>query len=268
MAIEVFNRYEKKYIIDEKTLDFLTTRMSSYMRTDKYNKDSEFYNIANVYYDTKNDELIRKSIEKPVYKEKLRLRSYGVPQTSDTVFLEIKKKYNGLVNKRRTKIILQDAYNLIEEGVQPDISKCSNVQIMNEIEYFLQTYKLEPKVYITYDRKAFYAVDDFDFRVTFDTNIRTRSKDVRLDAGNHGDLLISNDLWVMEVKTSISVPVWFSALLSEACAYSSSFSKYGTEYKKFIKNQDTMNIIRGDDVICSKQFLKQHQYQPKVQSLV
>ncbi|NLL93089.1 MAG: VTC domain-containing protein [Clostridiales bacterium] len=94
MAIEVFNRYEKKYIIDEKTLDFLTTRMSSYMRTDKYNKDSEFYNIANVYYDTKNDELIRKSIEKPVYKEKLRLRSYGVPQTSDTVFLEIKKKYN------------------------------------------------------------------------------------------------------------------------------------------------------------------------------
>ncbi len=267
MAIEVFSRYENKYLIDEKTYHFLTSHMNEYMRTDKYNKDNEFYNIANIYYDTENDELIRKSIEKPVYKEKLRLRSYGVPNFSDTVFLEIKKKYKGLVNKRRTKLQLSDAYALVNEGVNPPDYDYINKQVLNEIQYFLSRYKLVPKVYLTYDRRAYFAKDDFDFRVTFDTNIKSRRKEVCLEAGNYGDLLIGNDLWLMEVKSSMAVPVWFSDLLSEAKAFSSSFSKYGTEYKRLVKESNTAKIIKGDEIICSKQFLTPHQYQPETRSL-
>lgn len=267
MAIEVFSRYENKYLIDEKTYRFLTSHMDEYMRKDKYNKNNEFYNIANIYYDTDNDALIRASIEKPVYKEKLRLRSYGVPNVNDMVFLEIKKKYNGLVNKRRTKLMLRDAYDLIGNGKSVEDKEYINTQVLQEIQYFLSRYSLVPKVYITYDRRAYFAKDDFDFRVTFDTNIKTRREDVRLEAGNHGDLLIGNELWLMEVKSSIAVPVWFTKLLSEVGAYSSTFSKYGTEYKHMVKENNTTKIIKGDEIICSKQFLNQHQYQPAKRSL-
>ncbi|MED9973264.1 MAG: VTC domain-containing protein, partial [Lachnospira sp.] len=120
MAIEVFNRYEKKYMMDEDTFYKLTTRIADYMNPDAYNRNGEAYRISNIYYDTENDQLIRASIEKPVYKEKLRLRAYGTPELTDTVFVEIKKKYNGIVNKRRTSMTLKDAYDYLDSGVQPD----------------------------------------------------------------------------------------------------------------------------------------------------
>ena len=106
MAIEVFNRYEKKYMLDEHTFRRLLERINDYMEPDKYNLNGQFYSICNIYYDTDDNRLIRSSIEKPVYKEKLRMRSYGTPCGEDKVFLEIKKKYNGIVNKRRTSIVL------------------------------------------------------------------------------------------------------------------------------------------------------------------
>ncbi|MBQ6814580.1 MAG: polyphosphate polymerase domain-containing protein [Lachnospiraceae bacterium] len=264
MAIEVFSRYEKKFLLDEKTYRFITDRIGDYMVVDKYNQDKEFYNIANIYYDTPNDALIRASIEKPVYKEKLRLRSYGVPALSDKVFLEIKKKYKGLVNKRRTKLILSEAYDLTLNGIKPQEAKHINKQVLSEIEYFLSLYDLQPKVYLTYDRRAYFATDDRDFRVTFDTNIRSRREDVRLEAGNHGDLLIGNDFWLMEVKSSEAVPLWFTKILSEAEIYPTSFSKYGTEYKKnLIKEKN----IKGDNKICLPMYLKQQiQQQQQAQS--
>lgn len=262
MAIEVFSRYEKKYLITQENFIWLLEKIEPYMNPDKFNKNGKLYNIANIYYDTQNDALIRASIEKPVYKEKLRLRSYGVPNLEDEVFLEIKKKYKGLVNKRRTRLHLKEAYDLVERGINPVDKPYVNSQVLNEIKYFLSLYDLSPKVYLTYDRMAFFDKVDGDFRVTFDTNIRTRRQDVRLEAGNHGQLLLENDLWVMEVKSSGAVPLWFTALLSEKEIYSNSFSKYGTEYKKTLVNN------KGD-LLCSNQFLqvqqRLQQYQPKGQ---
>lgn len=256
MAIEIFSRYEKKFLLDEKTFNFIVDRIGDYMRADKYNIDNEFYNIANLYYDTPNDALIRASISKPVYKEKLRLRSYGVPELQDKVFLEIKKKYRGLVNKRRTKLRLDEAYALTIDGIYPEKADYINEQVLTEIEYFLKIYDLSPKVYLTYDRKAFYATDDMDFRVTFDTNICSRREDVRLEAGNHGELLIGNDFWLMEVKSSGAVPLWFTKILSEAGVYPTSFSKYGIEYKKQLLK---INNIKGDYHLCLPTYLRQQQ---------
>lgn len=258
MAIEVFNRYEKKFLIDEKIYRFIIDRISSYMVADKYNRNNEFYNIANIYFDTPDDALIRASIEKPVYKEKLRLRSYGVPELSDKVFLEIKKKYKGIVNKRRTKLRLDEAYDFTLNGIRPNEADYINKQVLAELQYFLKIYNLVPKVYLTYDRKAFFATDDSDFRVTFDTNIRSRRENVRLEAGNHGELLIGNDFWLMEVKSSKAVPLWFTRILSEAEVYPTSFSKYGTEYKKYLIEK---NQIKGDNNLCLPAYLKQQQVQ-------
>ena len=199
MAIEVFNRYEKKYLLDEVTFKSLLNRISDYMELDKYNKNGQFYSISNIYYDTDDNRLIRSSIEKPVYKEKLRMRSYGTPNAHDKVFLEIKKKYNGIVNKRRTSIVLKDAY-----------------------------------LYLSYDRYALFEKNDGDFRVTFDTNITTRRGDVRLESGSYGNKLLPQSLYLMEIKINGSVPMWFTHCLSELKIYPVSFSKYGTEYKRYV----------------------------------
>ncbi len=265
MAIEVFNRYEKKYLMNRETFLWLTEKIKPYMNPDKFNRDGKLYNIANIYYDTPDDALIRASIEKPVYKEKLRLRSYGVPGLEDEVFLEIKKKYKGLVNKRRTRLQLKEAYDFVGKGIVPDDKPYINRQVLNEIQYFLKTYDLQPKVYLTYDRMAFFDKSDDDFRVTFDTNIRTRRENVGLEKGNQGNLLIGNALWLMEVKSSKAVPLWFTELLTEKEIYPTSFSKYGTEYKKTLIKKSN---IKGE-IICSNQFLQQEQklqqYQPKGQ---
>lgn len=266
MAIEVFNRYEKKYLLTEEMYYWLLERIGDFMEADRFNKDGQLYNIVNIYYDTPDDALIRASIEKPVYKEKLRLRSYGVPGLNDKVFLEIKKKYKGLVNKRRTALRLFEAYDLIKYGIDPGNQPYINRQVLEEIRYFLSVYDLAPKVYLTYDRQAFFSKSDHDFRITFDTNIRTRRTEVGLEKGNQGELLIGNDFRLMEVKSSEAVPAWFTKLLSEKEIFSISFSKYGTEYKHTIQNQDSSR--KEGEVICSRQYLKQQVlYQPKMHSL-
>lgn len=234
MAIEVFNRYEKKYLIDEVTFKSLLNRISDYMELDKYNKNGQFYSISNIYYDTDDNRLIRSSIEKPVYKEKLRMRSYGTPNAHDKVFLEIKKKYNGIVNKRRTSIVLKDAYRYMENGTFPYETECLNRQVLKELDYFRSIYDLKPKVYLSYDRYAFFEKNDGDFRVTFDTNITTRRGDVRLESGSYGNKLLPQSLYLMEIKINGSVPMWFTHCLSELKIYPVSFSKYGTEYKRYV----------------------------------
>ena len=265
MAIEVFSRYEKKYLLTEETYFWLLEHIRENMKPDKFNQDGRLYNIANIYYDTENDALIRASIEKPVYKEKLRLRSYGVPDMNDKVFLEIKKKYKGLVNKRRTTLKLFEAYNLVEQGTDPGNQPYINRQVLEEIKYFLKIYDLKPKVYLTYDRQAFFSKDNQDFRVTFDTNIRSRRTDVGLEKGNQGELLIGNMFWLMEIKSSEAIPLWFTKLLSEKALFATSFSKYGTEYKKTIQQ---INKEEKGELKCLRQYLKQQiQHQPQIQVL-
>jgi hypothetical protein len=267
MAIEVFSRYEKKYLLTEEQYRWMLEHIGENMEADKFNTDGQLYNIANIYYDTPDDALIRASIEKPVYKEKLRLRSYGVPGMEDKVFLEIKKKYKGLVNKRRTTLRLFEAYELIEQGIDPGDQPYVNRQVLEEIKYFLKMYNLSPKVYLTYDRQAFFSKTDRDFRITFDTNIKTRRYDVGLEKGSMGELLIDNAFWLMEVKSSEAVPLWFTELLSEKELFAASFSKYGTEYKKTIQNHTENKLLKGE-TLCSRQYLKQQlQLQPLVRSL-
>lgn len=231
MITEVFSRHEKKYLIDQDTYEILLERLDGIITEDSHNKEEEFYSICNVYYDTLTDELIRNSIEKPVYKEKFRLRSYGTPGLEDDVFLEIKKKYKGMVYKRRTVLPLSQAYMFIDYRKVPDKSFAFNKQIINEISFFIKNYSLYPKLYICYDRKAYYGAADESLRITFDTNIRTRRDDLKLESGSYGELLLEKGLWLMEIKVGHAMPVWLSNILSECKLYPTSFSKYGTEYK-------------------------------------
>lgn len=264
MAIEVFNRCEKKYLLTKEQYEALTERINEYMVPDLYNRDKEFYQICNIYYDTIDDRLIRASIEKPVYKEKLRVRSYGAPDINDSVFVEIKKKYNGIVNKRRTSMPLIEAYDYLNRHIYPDMDNVHlNKQVFREIDYFTNYYKLVPKVYLSYDRRAYFEKNDGDFRVTFDKNITTRRYEVGLEIGSYGSQLLDENVYLMEIKINRAVPLWFTRFLSELRIYPVSFSKYGTEYKKYVLSNYNNSEVKGEN-ICLKQFLQQQQIMPSV----
>lgn len=237
MAIEIFNRFEHKYKLDTETFHKVLEVMDQHMELDSHCQNHSLYTIANIYYDTEDNSLIRESLSKPKYKEKLRLRAYGVPDKDSKVFLEIKKKYCGLVNKRRTTLKLQEAYDFIETGKMPEIKKYMNGQVVHELDYFLHSYDLVPKVYIAYDRLAYFEKGNDDLRISFDTNIRTRRNDLSLEAGDYGTRLLSDDVWLMEIKTSFAKPLWLCEMLSELEIKDTSFSKYGTEYTRMITKQ-------------------------------
>lgn len=237
MAIEVFNRYENKYFLTEVMLNRALAEVEQHMVPDKFNRDRKTYTISNIYFDTADDYLIRTSLSKPKYKEKLRLRTYGVPDKNDTAFLEMKKKFNGLVNKRRTVIPLQDGYKFVENGGIVSLSEGMNPQVVREISCMIRRYgSLRPKVMIAYDRLAYFEKGNPDLRITFDTNIRSRRDNLRLEEGNDGAMLLPNGMWLMEIKTASAVPIWLTNLLAQEDIYKTSFSKYGYEYKNYILN--------------------------------
>ncbi|MDR3242755.1 MAG: polyphosphate polymerase domain-containing protein [Clostridiales Family XIII bacterium] len=235
MAIEIFNRYENKYLINEKTFSRICCRLSDYMELDAHNKQRGTYSIANIYYDTEDSHLIRTSLSKPKYKEKLRLRSYGVPGSDSKVYVEIKKKVNKLVNKRRSALKPDEAYAFLHDGIIPAPQSYMNEQVLREIVSILESNTVKPALCISYDRLAYFGIGRHDLRVSFDTNIQTRRYDLRLESGAYGEQLIDADSLIMEIKVAQSIPVWLCRLLSENKVYPVSFSKYGTEYKRMLK---------------------------------
>ncbi len=242
MAIEVFNRREIKYMLTDADREALLAIIDNYMNSDPFNKDGKTYSICNLYLDTDSDELIRKSLEKPAFKEKIRLRSYGQVGLGDKVFLESKKKFDGVVNKRRTNFILEDVYRYFDSKEIPDLDDPQGIssrvkmnrQVLHEIDYIMHFYPLKPRVFISYDRWAFFEKGNSDFRLTIDTNIQTRRTDLRLDSPAYGEQLLAPGQWLMEAKAFKAFPLWFVHFLSSRKIYNTPFSKYGTEYKQHL----------------------------------
>ncbi len=223
----VFKRYELKYLITYSQKEKILEAMAPYMKIDKYGKTT----IRNLYFDTDTYLLIRRSIEKPKYKEKLRIRSYGLATPESTVFVELKKKYNSVVYKRRISLPYNEALNWIAKK-----SHCnSHTQISNEIDYFLDYYgSLHPTVFLSYEREAYYSNDNSDFRVTFDDNILVRQDDLSLEKDAYGIPILPEGKIIMELKCSGGIPIWMTTVLSKEQIYKTSFSKYGTAYQNLI----------------------------------
>lgn len=236
----IFQRVEKKYIVDESTYYKLMEKFEGKLSVDKYGKST----ICNIYYDTPDHQLIRTSLEKPVYKEKMRVRSYGIPDCEGTVFVELKKKYKGVVYKRRVDMTLLQSREFIENGVRPE----KNPQIENELDYFMKFYKdIAPAMYLSYDRIALYGVEDSSLRVTFDSHILYREEALELDKGVWGTELLSQGMRIMEIKIPGVMPLWLSHILDELNVYPASFSKYGTAYS----NEEINKLKKGKVTDCA-----------------
>lgn len=239
MAISTFERKEIKFMLDMEQYTALLAEINKYMIPDKYCIGGKDYGIYNVYYDTPDDYLIRESIEKPYYKEKIRLRSYFSPAgPEDRVFLEIKKKVGGVVTKRRVTMTLAEADAYLQHRQKPmDLSKYTQKQIFNELDVFLSRFPVMPKQYISYQREAFFGKDDPTFRLTLDRQITERRYDLSLSQGSYGAQIIAPNQRLMEVKISGAMPLWLSKKLAELKIYKISFSKYGKAYQRYIRTQ-------------------------------
>lgn len=232
MAKHTFERREKKMLIDNSIVDDFINDILEYMTTDEYNVDGKPYMISNLYFDDEGDNVIRHSVSKPRFKEKLRIRSYGVPTQDTKVFIEIKRKLRGVGTKRRAKLPLCQLVEYLETGKHPQGLKYIDEQVLREIDYYRDTYKVYPKIYISYMRNAFWGKEDKNFRVTLDKDITTRRYDLDLTLGSYGDKLLPEGKTLLEIKFNGAVPLWFAHIMSKYSLSFSSYSKYGMEFKE------------------------------------
>ncbi len=228
MAVQtIFKRHELKYSLTWQQYKNLCECMKKYMLLDSYGR----HKISNVYFDTDTFSIIRHSIEKPKYKEKLRLRVYGKPDEDRVSFIELKKKYDGVVYKRRIQSTQSGAMMYLCNKTELEDTS----QIKKEVDYFKGIHSnLSPSIYLSYEREAYYSPDDENFRITFDFNIKMRDVDVSPYESDKDVKILSDDIVVLEVKTVKGLPFWFIDFLGQNGLYKTSFSKYGTAYNKFI----------------------------------
>lgn len=229
MAIEVFNRQELKFVITKAQYMSMLPEITRHMRLDIHNNQGQAYRLYNLYIDTEDRALIRHSTTKPVvYKEKLRLRSYRPFHEGEVVFFEVKKRYKRITNKRRTKMLYEDAIRFIATPTQCPQHSYMNKQVVDELGVILQREVYRPQAYISYDRVAYHDKDKTsDLRVTFDKNIISQP----YGGTEKFDLLGDNQL-IMEVKSTANMPLWLSHMLNEHAIYKQSFSKYGREHMR------------------------------------
>ena len=241
--IMIFKRVEKKYRLTPVQKDALLSIIRHRLSPDQHGCNT----ICSLYLDTPDHLIIRNSIIAKVYKEKLRLRSYGTPTMDDLIFMEIKKKFKGVVYKRREKMKLHQAMDYINHGTLP-----CDTQIMREIDYAMQFYRQpKPAMLIAYEREAYFDETNPNLRITFDTNCRARDWDCQLESGAHGSLLLPPEAIIMEIKTDGAMPLWLAHALSQTGLLPSRFSKYGTAYLQSTGLVHTPNLqhisdLRGD----------------------
>ncbi len=221
-AVDTFQRVEKKYFMSEEQCNAFLKETEKWIVADEYG----LHTIHNIYYDTQDFGLIRNSLERPRYKEKFRVRGYGQIKEDSAIFLEIKKKYAGVVYKRRTALSTTQARAYLEEGIFPERGD----QIMREIDYFMKFYRPEPKLYLAYDRRAYVGRNEPQLRITIDRNIRRRYH--RLELGYDGECsFIEPGGFLMEIKVLASYPIWLAKILCDLQIYPVSYSKYGKVYQ-------------------------------------
>lgn len=234
--MNVFRRRELKFLLDAHQRQIVEQVLVQRMVPDRHGRST----ICNIYYDTPDYRLIRHSLEKPVYKEKIRLRSYGPAGPGVDTFLELKKKYKGVVYKRRVRVTEEEASAFMQRRGDLKIQN----QISREILYFRDFYRtLEPRVYLSYDRQAWYDPTDRGLRITVDDNILYRTTDLTVSGEPSGREILSRNQSLMEVKAEGAIPMWLTQLLSENRIYKQSFSKYGKAYEQML--EERLNKERG-----------------------
>lgn len=245
----VFRRYELKYLMDEGQTQAMLNTIDKNMRTDRYGACT----IRNIYFDTPNYLLARDSIARPMFKEKLRFRSYGTPSKDEAIFVELKKKYDSVVYKRRLAMPLDEAMDwFCGNGEGPD------TQIGKEIGYMKIRYPdIRPAMLLSYDRTAYCSDEHPELRITMDRDVLARTEDVDLSSGTGGHPVLPKGYTLMEIKTMYGYPRWLTSALNSCALYKSRFSKYGNAYKEIVLRRmpEEFSVIPGGEMTVSSEGL-------------
>lgn len=253
----VFKRKEIKYLLSSEERNALLPILEAHMEPDAFAHSS----ISNLYYDTPDFRMVRRSLEKPMYKEKLRLRSYGMPENTSTVFPEIKKKAMGIVYKRRISLPYQEAVSFLSGQQIASTDTCNGMtqqiastdtcdgmtqQILHELDWMLASYEnLSPRVFLSYERDSYKGISDPSLRLTLDQDILFRTDRLDLREGAFGEAILLPDQTLMEVKISNAAPLWLAQALSEIGIFPVSFSKYGRAYERICRNPRWRKEMNG-----------------------
>ncbi len=240
---KVFRRVEKKYIISQEQKEEFLKICQKNLKKNKYFEST----VCSVYFDTKNDDLIIKQIDKPLdkpdFKEKVRLRSYNVPKDKDYIFFELKTKHregkDKIGDKRRFQFLLSDYYEWVSgktslvEIAKRKVEKTNDVQIAKEIEYVINYLKLEPKIVIACERQSYDGKKDSMLRITIDENLRYRTENLDLKAGDSGRSFFNDEKnTILEIKSARGMPLWLVSALNKLKIFPQPFSKYGKIYQQ------------------------------------
>ena len=236
----IFERHEKKYLISKEQSVAFRKIILQHMEPDQYSE----YLVQNIYYDNEGWDVIRRSIEKPMYKEKMRLRCYDIPNNESKVFLELKKKYKGVVYKRRLEILYKD---LIFKSTK-DIVAAYNSQFLRELNFFMIKNLVLEKIYISHSRIAFSGKEQKGLRVTFDADICFRLDKLDFLHPDKGNLILPKDKILLEIKSLSGMPLWMARFLCENKIFPTAFSKYGRCYTDYIIRQTK---IKKEDLLSA-----------------
>ena len=266
----VFKRKEIKYLLSSEERNALLPILEAHMEPDAFAHSS----ISNLYYDTPDFRMVRRSLEKPMYKEKLRLRSYGTPEDTSTVFPEIKKKAMGIVCKRRISLPYQEAVSFLSRQQIASTDTCDGTtqqiastdmcdgttrQILHELDWMLASYEnLSPRVFLSYERDSYKGISDPSLRLTLDQDILFRTDRLDLREGTFGEAILLPDQTLMEVKISNAAPLWLAQALSEIGIFPVSFSKYGRAYERICRDPRWRKEMNGHTQIDAHTKIKGH----------
>ncbi|MDL2225529.1 polyphosphate polymerase domain-containing protein [Eubacteriales bacterium OttesenSCG-928-M02] len=232
---KVFCRSEKKYLLNLEQYGRMWALLFPHMRQEERGK----HTIHTIYYDGVDFPMIRRCLEKPTYREKLRLRCYGIPKPGEMAYMELKKKVGGITYKRRIGLPYEDALLYLDHG----IFLGEMCQIQGEIHHLIKRYRPEKKVLLSYDRIAYHGIESKNLRITFDERIRWRDHALDVQRGDFGQLLLPGDVVMMEIKTDGGFPLWLARGLSRMGVYPAGFSKYGTVYKEYLGRREAMQNV-------------------------
>ena len=249
MAIEIFRRKEQKYLITKEQYHELVQQMSPYMRADKYGVDGK-YTVTSLYFDSPDHKIYYETKNKLSFRQKLRLRVYDQADIHSTAFFEVKQKHKKVVNKRRMRLPLAEAYRYLRHPAPVPIKdfETTNTQVLKEIDHFRQLFNLKPEMIVSYDRHAFHGINDAELRVTFDLHLRCRNDDLAVENGPQGENFIDNNLVVLEVKVNDSVPLWLTRILQDLNCEQRSASKFCTSLE-LLKKEELGSASEKEDIL-------------------
>lgn len=215
-------RHELKYIVDEREIRLVISRIKEIMKTDKYHPEGK-YRIRSIYFDDIWDSALRQNIEGISPRSKYRIRIYN--EDKSCIHLEQKIKNNDLTKKKSCFLSIDECEQLMR-GKLNRILPGEDRKVLINLRLKMLRDCFRPRMIVEYERTAF-TYKDGNVRVTFDKNLAASQYIERLWAKELPKRpIISEGQCIMEVKYDEFIPNYIKHALNTGKMERVAFSKY------------------------------------------